>query len=89
MNHCMPVSLFRHRPERCPYGHPLTLGEPQLVGWRPCICPAAQAAYERGEGGLGHLWISCDRCSDEGRDVVYYEPPCDANPGSWPAETSV
>jgi hypothetical protein len=57
----MPVSLFGHRPEQCPFGHSVAPGMPQRVGWMPCICAPACEASERGRG-MGHLWISCDTC---------------------------
>ena len=33
------VSMFDHKPERCPFGHLLWPGMVQ-VGWKPCICRA-------------------------------------------------
>jgi hypothetical protein len=30
------VSMFDHKPERCPFGHQLWAGMAQ-VGWQPCI----------------------------------------------------
>ena len=35
------VSMFDHKPERCPFGHSLWPGMAQ-VGSQPCICTAAQ-----------------------------------------------
>jgi hypothetical protein len=43
----MPASLFEHKPERCPFGHPLWPGQAR-VGWKPCICAAAR------EGAWAH-----------------------------------
>ena len=37
------VSMFDHKPGRCPFGHQLWPGMAQ-VGWQPCICTAAQEA---------------------------------------------
>ena len=45
----VPVSMFDHKPERCPFGHQLWPGMAQ-VGWQPCICTAAREANERGRG---------------------------------------
>jgi hypothetical protein len=45
----VPVSMFDHKPERCPFGHQLGPGMAQ-VGWQPCICTAAREAAERGRG---------------------------------------
>jgi hypothetical protein len=81
----MPVPLFANRPERCPYGHSLALGQPQRVGWTPCLCAAAREGAERGTG-MGHLWIWCGTCHEEGRETMLYEPPHDPahrEPGSW------
>jgi hypothetical protein len=47
------VSMFDHKPERCPFGHSLWPGIAQ-VGWQPCICTATEEAAERGRG-MGHL----------------------------------
>ena len=46
------VSMFDHKPERCPFGHSLWPGMAQ-VGWQPCICTAAQEAAERAVSGMG------------------------------------
>jgi hypothetical protein len=72
----MPVSLFENRPEQCPYGHSLALGQPQRVGWMPCLCAPALEAGSRGRG-LGHLWIWCGACHQEGRETLLYEPSHD------------
>jgi hypothetical protein len=56
------VSMFDHKPERCPFSHSLWPGRAQ-VGWQPCICTAAQEAAQRGRG-MGHLWVSCNTCHD-------------------------
>jgi len=72
----MPVPLFEHRPERCPFGHALTQGMPQLIGWMPCMCGPAREAVERGRG-MGHLWVSCDTCYREHWSTTFYEPPHD------------
>src|SRR5216684_4390773 len=39
------VSMFDHKPERCPFGHLLWPGMAQ-VRWKPCICTAAREADE-------------------------------------------
>ena len=52
------VSMFDHKPERCPFGHSLWPGMAQ-VGWQPCICMVARQANERGRG-MGYLWVSCN-----------------------------
>ena len=89
----MPVSLFEHRPEQCPFGHSVAPGMPQRVGWMPCICAPAREAAERGRG-MGHLWILCDTCHVEHWQTTFYEPPHDirhdrtqplVGPGPWPA----
>lgn len=49
----MSVSMFDHKPERCPFGHSLRPGMAQ-VGWQPFICEAAQEAVQEGRG-MGHL----------------------------------
>jgi hypothetical protein len=72
----MPVPLFAHRPERCPFGHSLALGSPQRVGWEPCLCAPAQEGASRGLG-MGHLWILCGTCHGDRRQSVFYEPPHD------------
>ena len=82
---CMSVSLFSHRPLRCPFGHPLWPGLAR-VGWKPCICTPAREQAERG-GGMGHLWVSCQTCHTQLWDATFYEPPHDischqAGPGS-------
>src|SRR5690348_16789300 len=43
-DHRMPVPLFDHKPERCPYGHSLAPGMPQKISWMPCICEPAREA---------------------------------------------
>jgi hypothetical protein len=81
----MPVSLFEHQPERCPFGHLLGPGQVQ-IGWSPCICGPAGEAADRGRG-MGHVRLHCLQCEAEGRASVFYEPPCDvrhrAQPGGW------
>ncbi len=81
----MPVPLFEHKPQRCPFGHPLWPGQAR-VGWKPCICTAAQEGAERGRG-MGHLLVTCQACHAQRRDATFYEPPHDircreAGPGS-------
>jgi hypothetical protein len=71
----MPVPLFDHEPEVCPFGHVLGPGRVQ-IGWSPCACQAAQEAAARGRG-LGHLRLHCLGCDAEGRTATYYEPPHD------------
>jgi hypothetical protein len=71
----MPVPLFEHKPERCPFGHSLAPGTPQKISWLPCICEPAREAAERGRG-MGHMTVWCGTCSAEDhRDATYYEPP--------------
>ena len=71
----MPVPLFAHKPERCPYGHSLAPGMPQKISWMPCICEPAREAGRQGRG-MGHLTLWCGRCSAEDhRDTRFYEPP--------------
>lgn len=72
----MSASLFKRRPEQCPFGHSLALGRPQTVGWKPCICAPAREATAEGRG-MGHLLISCGSCHDELRTTTFYEPPHD------------
>jgi hypothetical protein len=60
-------------------------GRPQRVGWTPCLCAAAREGAERGTG-MGHLWIWCGACHEEGRETMLYEPPHDPahrDPGPW------
>ena len=71
----MPVSLFEHKPQHCPFGHPLWPGQAR-VGWKPCICAAAREGAERGRG-MGHLLVSCHACHVQLRDATFYEPPHD------------
>jgi hypothetical protein len=81
----MPVPLFASRPDRCPFGHSLTAGAPQRIGWKPCLCAAAREGAALGVG-MGHLWIWCIACDDEGREAMFYEPPHDIahrEPGAW------
>lgn len=59
----VPVSMFDHKPERCPFGHLLWPGMAQ-VGWQPCIWAAAREAAERGRR-MVYLWVSCDTCCDQ------------------------
>ncbi len=74
-DHRMPVPLFAHKPEQCPYGHSLTPGMPQKISWMPCICEPAREA-ERQSRGMGHLMLWCGTCSAEDhRDTRFYEPP--------------
>ena len=60
----MPVPLFAHKPERCPYGHSLAPGMPQKISWMPCICEPAREAESQGRG-MGHLTLWCGTCSAE------------------------
>ena len=71
----MPVPLFEHKPQHCPFGHPLWPGQAR-VGWKPCICTPAQEGAERGRG-LGHLLVTCQACHAQRRDATFYEPPHD------------
>jgi hypothetical protein len=80
----MSVSLFSHRPQRCPFGHPLWPGLAR-VGWKPCICTPAREQAERGRG-MGHLWVSCQTCHAQLWDATFYEPPHDISchqAGPW------
>jgi hypothetical protein len=71
----MSVPLFERKPQRCPFGHPLWPGQAR-VGWKPCICAAAQEGAERGRG-MGHLLVTCQTCHAQRRDATFYEPPHD------------
>jgi hypothetical protein len=74
-DHPMPVSVFEHKPERCPFGHQLWPGMAQ-VSWKPCICGPARERAEAGRG-MGHVWVSCEACHEQFRDTTFYEPPHD------------
>jgi hypothetical protein len=69
------VSMFDHKPERCPFGHSLWPGMAQ-AGWQPCICMAVQEGTERGRS-MGHLWMSCNTCHDQLWQTTFYQPPHD------------
>src|SRR5690242_20664577 len=71
----MSASLFENKPERCPFGHELWPGKAQ-VSWKPCVCQPAREAAERGRG-MGHVRVMCNRCHDQLRQTVFYEPPHD------------
>lgn len=71
----VPVSIFEHKPEYCPFGHQLWPGRAQ-VSWKPCVCAAAREGAERGRG-MGHVWVSCRTCHDQLRQTTFYEPPHD------------
>ena len=71
----VPVSIFEHKPQFCPFGHRLWPGGAQ-VSWKPCICAAAREGAERGRG-LGHVWVTCRACHDQLRQTTFYEPPHD------------
>jgi hypothetical protein len=74
-DHRMPVPLFAHKPEQCPYGHSLAPGMPQAISWMLCICAPAREAGRQGRG-MGHLTLWCGRCSaGDHRDTRFYEPP--------------
>jgi hypothetical protein len=71
----MPASLFKHKPEHCPYGHSLARGMPQKISWMPCICGPAREAAEHGRA-MGHVTLWCGACSEQDhRDTMFYEPP--------------
>ena len=46
------------------------------VSWTPCICAPAREAAGRGRG-MGHVRVTCNRCHDQLRQTVFYEPPHD------------
>ena len=71
----VPVSIFEHKPQFCPFGHRLWPGGAQ-VSWKPCICAAAREGAERGRG-MGHVWVTCRACHDQLRQTTFYEPPHD------------
>jgi len=71
----VPVSIFEHKPQFCPFGHRLWPGGAQ-VSWKPCICAAAREGAERGRG-MGHVWVTCRTCHDQLRQTTFYEPPHD------------
>jgi hypothetical protein len=71
----VPVSIFEHKPQFCPFGHRLWPGGAQ-VSWKPCICAAALEGAERGRG-MGHVWVTCRACHDQLRQTAFYEPPHD------------
>ncbi len=78
--------MFENKPERCPFGHRLWPGKCQ-VSWTPCICEPAREAAERGRG-MGHVRVSCNRCHDELRQTLFYEPPHDVGHGPLTGWTS-
>jgi len=71
----VPVSIFEHKPQFCPFGHRLWPGGAQ-VSWKPCICAAAREGAERGRG-MGHVRVTCRACHDQLRQTMFYEPPHD------------
>jgi len=71
----VPVSIFEHKPQFCPFGHQLWPGGAQ-VSWKPCICAPAREGAERGRG-MGHVWVTCRACHDQLRQTAFYEPPHD------------
>jgi len=71
----VPVSIFEHKPEYCPFGHRLWPGQAQ-VSWKPCICAAAREGAERGRG-MGHVRVTCRACHEQLRQTTFYEPPHD------------
>jgi len=74
-NGYMSVFLFENNPKYCPFGHRLGPGR-VLVGWTPCMCAPAREAGVLGHG-LGHLWVRCEACREEGWEATFYEPPHD------------
>ena len=50
---------------------------PRLVSWTPCICQPAKEAAGRGRG-MGHVRVECNRCHDQLRQTVFFEPPHDS-----------
>jgi len=74
------VSMFDHKPKRCPLGHSLWPGMAQ-VSWQPCLCAPAR---ERAE--WGHLRVLCNACHDQLLQTTFYQPPHDIKhhqPGPW------
>ncbi len=49
-DHRMPVQLFAHKSERCPYGHSLAPGMPQQILWLPYICDRPGKGSSRSTG---------------------------------------
>ena len=72
----MSASLFENKPQCCPFGHQLWPGKAQ-VSWKPCICEPAREAADRGRG-MGHIRVACNRCHDQLRETVFFEPPHDS-----------
>ena len=78
--------MFERKPEYCPYGHQLWPDQCQ-VSLQPCVCEPAREAAGRGRG-MGHVRVSCNRCHDELRQTVFYEPPHDARHSPLTGRTS-
>ena len=78
------VSMFDHKPDRCPFGHALWPGSAQ-VSWQPCLCTSPGTASG---AAWGHLRVSCKTCHDRLWQTTFYQPPHDIKhhqPGTWRA----
>jgi hypothetical protein len=74
----MAVSLIRHKPATCPFGHDLTDCDSCWVSWMPCMCgPVRETREAEPLRGGGHVLMRCKACSGDRTDAVYYEPPHD------------
>ena len=73
----MPVSLFENKPECCPFGHQLWPGKAQ-VSWKPCICAAGPGSRRRAAAAWDTSVVTCNRCHDQLRQTMFYEPPHDS-----------
>ncbi len=76
---CMEVvNLADFVPEFCPAParHLMRRRGGLILGWRPCLCDAAQAA-----SGRGHQVARCTDCHVDGTDTVILDPPCTRQEG--------
>jgi hypothetical protein len=76
------VSMFDHKPERCPFGHSLWPGRAQ-VSWQPCLLRPGMGTIR-----MGHLRVICKTCDDQFWRTTFYEPPHDIKhhqAGPWRA----
>ena len=46
-DHLVPVSLFKHKAQQCPFGYSLAPGKRHTVGWKPCICTPVRKQRRR------------------------------------------